>query len=109
MLSDVIGFELFNVEREQSTGNFNVDFLAEDSSGNTVIIENQLEKSNHNYLGKLITYLTAFEEKKPLGLFPNPARNISTPVHGSMKQPIANFISLKLKQSGSAIPTRSHY
>lgn len=72
VLKDIIGFELFNVEREQSTGNFNVDLLAEDSSGNTVIIENQLEKSDHDHLGKIITYLTAFEAKKAIWIVAEP-------------------------------------
>ena len=52
VLSDVINLPLTNVEREQTTGNFYVDLTAEDNSGKTVIIENQLEKSNHDHLGK---------------------------------------------------------
>ena len=66
VLKEAIGIELVNVEREQSTGSFNVDLLAEDSSGNTVIIENQLGQSDHDHLGKVITYLTAFEAKKAI-------------------------------------------
>ena len=58
-LDDVLDIHLSNVEREQSTGTFNVDLKAEDEDGNLVIIENQLEKSNHDHLGKIITYLTA--------------------------------------------------
>jgi len=61
VLSEVIGIQLLNVEREQSTGNFYVDLIAEDNSGHTVIIENQLEKSNHDHLGKIITYLSSFD------------------------------------------------
>jgi len=59
VLNDVLDLSLSNVEREQSAGTFNVDLVAEDEAGNPVIIENQLEKSNHDHLGKVITYLTA--------------------------------------------------
>ena len=56
-LNNVIDLSLSVVEREQSAGDFSVDLVAEDESGNPVIIENQLERSNHDHLGKLITYL----------------------------------------------------
>jgi len=48
-------------KKEKSAGSFNIDLVAEDESGNPVIIENQLDKSNHDHLGKVITYLTAIE------------------------------------------------
>jgi len=51
ILHEVIGEEFSNAEREQSTGNFNVDIKAEDAAGNSVVIENQLEKSDHDHLG----------------------------------------------------------
>ncbi len=63
ILSEAIGVNLSSIEREQSAGDFHVDILAEDESGNPVIIENQLEKSDHDHLGKLITYLTALDAK----------------------------------------------
>jgi hypothetical protein len=72
VLNDIVGFELSNPEREQTTGNFNVDIKAEDESGNTVVIENQLEKSNHDHLGKIITYLAAFEAKKAIWIVSEP-------------------------------------
>lgn len=72
VIGDIIGFQLFNVEREQSTGNFNVDLRAETSSGDQVIIENQLEKSNHDHLGKIITYLTAFDAKVAIWICSEP-------------------------------------
>ncbi len=61
VLNDALGLNLDNVEREQSAGSFNVDLVAEDASSRTIIIENQLEKSDHDHLGKVITYLTAFD------------------------------------------------
>jgi len=60
-LESVIGFNLATAEREHRTENFSVDIVAEDDSGSIIVIENQLEKSNHDHLGKIITYLTAVE------------------------------------------------
>jgi len=72
VLKEVVGFEITNAEREQSTGNFNVDIKAEDESGNVVVIENQLEKSDHDHLGKIITYLAAFDAKKAIWIVSEP-------------------------------------
>ena len=61
VLNEHLDFQLVSAEREQSTGSFNVDLLAEDDQGQTVVIENQLERTDHDHLGKLITYLAAFD------------------------------------------------
>ena len=63
VLNDAIDLSLSIVERERAAGDFSIDLVAEDESGNPVIIENQLERSNHDHLGKLITYLTAIDAK----------------------------------------------
>lgn len=57
VLGERLGIELNAVQREKAVGEFNVDLLCEDSSGHAVIIENQLEKTDHDHLGKLLTYL----------------------------------------------------
>lgn len=57
LLSDAIDIELELEERESSVGSFNVDIFAKEVGTNRrVIIENQLEDTNHDHLGKLITY-----------------------------------------------------
>lgn len=56
VLNDVMGLSLVAAQREQAAGAFSVDLVAQDADGRTVIIENQLERSNHDHLGKLITY-----------------------------------------------------
>lgn len=61
VLGDAVGLDLSNAERERAAGSFSVDIVVEDDSGRTVIIENQFGKSDHDHLGKLITYLTSFE------------------------------------------------
>jgi hypothetical protein len=60
LLEEELGLTFTTVDREQAAGTFSVDLLAEDDEGNMVVIENQLEKSDHDHLGKLITYLAAF-------------------------------------------------
>ncbi|HRS00819.1 MAG TPA: DUF4268 domain-containing protein, partial [Candidatus Sumerlaeia bacterium] len=53
--------ELSVVQREKEVGEFNVDLLCEDNDGHYVIIENQLERTDHDHLGKLLTYLVNLE------------------------------------------------
>ena len=57
LLSDTIGIDIALEERESSVGDFNVDLYAtEEGSGRKIIIENQLEFTDHDHLGKIITY-----------------------------------------------------
>jgi hypothetical protein len=72
VLNDTIGLSLSNVEREQAAGDFSVDLVAEDESGDPVIVENQLEKSDHDHLGKLLTYLVAIGAKTAVWIVSEP-------------------------------------
>jgi hypothetical protein len=61
VLNESLDLELISADREQGAGSFSVDLVAEDKDGKRVIIENQLERSDHDHLGKLITYVVALE------------------------------------------------
>ncbi|MCW5939221.1 MAG: DUF4268 domain-containing protein [Fimbriimonadaceae bacterium] len=63
LINEVTNLNLVGAEREQAAGAFWVDLLAEDEDGGTVVIENQLGRSDHDHLGKLLTYLAAFGAK----------------------------------------------
>ena len=60
-LNDIIDINITIESREEKVGPFRVDLYGEDNYGNKVIIENQLEKTDHNHLGQIITYLTNLE------------------------------------------------
>jgi hypothetical protein len=72
VLNNALDLNLVNVDREQPSGSFSIDLVAEDEGGGTVIIENQLEKSNHDHLGKLITYLSGMSAKAAIWIVSEP-------------------------------------
>ena len=64
VLGDALGITIELEERESSVGAFSLDILARDQdSGEAVVIENQIEQSDHEHLGKLITYASGKDAK----------------------------------------------
>lgn len=61
-LNDILGLTLTDVSKEVYVGAYRCDLVAVDeSTGLKVIIENQLEASNHDHLGKIITYASGLD------------------------------------------------
>jgi len=57
ILSDAIDIDIILEELESPVGSFSVDLSAtEENTGRKIIIENQLEGTDHDHLGKIITY-----------------------------------------------------
>lgn len=97
---------LSNPERERDTENFFVDIIAEDDFGNTIIIENQLEKSNHDHLGKLITYLATTEAKAAIWIVSEPRQEHIDAISWLNRSQLANFYLIKLEayKIGESLP-----
>lgn len=106
VLNDALDLSLSSAEAEQSAGAFSVDLVAEDESGNPVVIENQLEKSDHDHLGKLITYLTALGAKKAIWIVSDPRPEHVGAISWLNESSAADFYLLKVEavQIGDSHP-----
>ncbi|WP_303765672.1 DUF4268 domain-containing protein [Ruminococcus flavefaciens] len=64
LLNEKIGLTLVDINTEAYVGSYRCDIVAVDeTTGIRVIIENQLENSNHDHLGKIITYASGLDAK----------------------------------------------
>ena len=62
LLNDLLGLTLTDIKREVYVGPYRCDIVARDeTSGIQVVIENQLEQTNHDHLGKIITYASGLD------------------------------------------------
>ena len=59
LLSETLDLDLtvIEIEKKLEDSRYSIDIFAEDDSGRNVIIENQLEKTDHTHLGQILTCL----------------------------------------------------
>ena len=62
-LSEVIGVQIEPEGTEVRVGDYSADILARDPDGKRVLIENQLEWSDHTHLGQILTYLAGLDAR----------------------------------------------
>jgi len=72
LLGEAIGFDLQVINQEESVGSFRADILCKDNlSDNYIVIENQLERTDHNHLGQLITYAAGLNASTIIWISPS--------------------------------------
>lgn len=61
-IGQAVGLELEYEDSEVPVGPYSADILAKDAgNGSYVVIENQLERTNHDHLGKCLTYASVLD------------------------------------------------
>jgi len=71
-LSNALGIPLELTGREVRNGRYSADILATNpADGSVVLIENQLEASDHTHLGQVMTYLAGLDAHVVVWLAPN--------------------------------------
>ena len=96
ILAAALDMPLISPDREQPAGSFSVDLIAEDGDGNSVVIENQLGKSDHDHLGKVITYLALTDAKSAVWIVGEPrAEHVSA--IAKLNEGTADFYLVKLE------------
>lgn len=61
-LGNALNLSLTDIETEKFVGNYRCDILCKDElTGKVVLIENQLEATNHDHLGKIVTYASGLD------------------------------------------------
>lgn len=73
VLGETLGMNLSVIEKEAGVGEtYEADLLVEGEDGESIVIENQFGRSDHDHLGKLLTYLTNLDAKKAIWICENP-------------------------------------
>ncbi|MCY4499206.1 MAG: hypothetical protein OXC14_18215 [Rhodospirillaceae bacterium] len=61
LLRETLGLTLEVEAVEKALGSFRADIVCREEAGSHVLIENRLERTKHDHLGKLLTYVASLE------------------------------------------------
>lgn len=85
------------VRREEAAGDFSVDLVIEDADGRLVVVENQLGRSDHDHLGKLLTYLSFLGAKTAIWIVGEPRPEHVSAVSWLNDSLLADFYLFKIE------------
>lgn len=105
-LGKALGVPLSFISVEKPVGRYSADILAQDPNGRPVLIENQLEVSDHRHLGQVLTYLTGLKAEIIVWVAPDFRDEHLSAVHWlneNTKDPFAFFaVQLRLVRIGDS-------
>lgn len=97
VLNAALKLNLIVADREQAAGAFAADLVAQDETGAKTVIENQLEKSNHDHLGKLLTYAAAMGARSAIWIVSEPRPEHASAIAWLNDSSCADFYLVKVE------------
>ena len=110
ILGETLGISFTDVETEKFVGSYRCDIVAKDDNNKDkiVIIENQLERSDHDHLGKIITYASGLDASTIIWIVKNARTEHKSAIEWLNNNTISNItfflIELKAYRIGDSLP-----
>ena len=110
ILVETLGISFTDVETEKFVGSYRCDIVAKDDNNKDkiVIIENQLERSDHDHLGKIITYASGLDASTIIWIVTNARTEHKSAIEWLNNNTISNItfflIELKAYRIGDSLP-----
>lgn len=110
ILGETLGISFTDVETEKFVGSYRCDLVAKDDNNKDkiVIIENQLERSDHDHLGKIITYASGLDASTIIWIVTNARTEHKSAIEWLNNNTISNInfflIELKAYRIGDSLP-----
>lgn len=96
-INDLLNLSIHSIGTEQPAGSFSIDILAEDEYNDKVIIENQYLKTDHDHLGKMLTYLAYHDAKTAIWICEEPRPEHEKVITWLNENTTKDFYLLKLE------------
>lgn len=110
ILGETLGISFTDVETEKFVGSYRCGIVAKDDNNKDkiVIIENQLERSDHDHLGKIITYASGLDASTIIWIVTNARTEHKSAIEWLNNNTISNItfflIELKAYRIGDSLP-----
>jgi hypothetical protein len=107
-LGQAVGLALELRQREHPVGRYALDLLLEDAQGRVVIVENQLEQTDHTHLGQLLTYCAGAKADVVIWISPSMTEEHAAALEWLNENTFAGVgffgIELELLRIGDSLP-----
>lgn len=109
LLGAALGLEIETEQREAAVGAFSLDLLGKEAgSDRVVIVENQLERTDHGHLGQLLAYAAGLDAKIVVWISPEVREEHRDAIHWLNEQTtdaVAFFaVELEVWKIGESLP-----